>query len=148
MDNTYIQVAQELADLLETDYLSYYERLCNLENLYDKNTIKKIIDYPLYNTYYGNQLHALIYVTGTLEESVSEQIYGVYTSVPEDHGIKIFKKLLEYNIDLYQINYYNENILQNINCDYTMTKRINNTKFKKMIHDIIVSNSIMCLECE
>ena len=148
MNNTHTQVAQELADLLETDYLSYYERLCNLENFYKKNTIKKIIDYPLFDTYYGNQLHALIYVTGTLEESVSEPIYGVGTSVPEDYGIKIFKKLLEYNIDLYQINYYNENILQNINCDYAIVKRINNTKFKNLLHDIIVNNFIMCLECE
>lgn len=118
------------------------------KNFYKKNTIKNIIDYPLFDTYYGNQLHALIYVTGTLENSVAEPIYGVYTSVPEDYGIKIFKKLLEYNIDLYQINYYNENILQNINCDYTITKRINNTKFKKMLHDIIVSNFIICLESE
>ena len=148
MNNTHIEVAQELADLLETDYLSYYERLCNLENLYNKSIIKKIIDYPLYDTYYGNQLHALIYVTGTLEESVSEPIYGVYTSVPEEYGIKIFKKLLEYNINLYQINYYNENILQNINCDYAIARRINNTRFKKMLHDIIVSNFIECLESE
>ena len=148
MNNTYIQVAQELADLLETDYLSYYEKLCNLENLYDKSTIKKIIDYPLYDIYYGNQLHALIYITGTLEESVSEPIYGIYQSVPEDYAIKIFQKLLEYNIDLYQINYYNENILQNINCDYTLTKRFNNLNFKKRLHDIIINNFILCLDTE
>ena len=148
MNNTYIQVAQELANLLEADYLSYYERLCNLENLYDKSTIKKIIDYPLYDIYYGNQLHALIYITGTLEESVSEPIYGIYQSVPEDYAIKIFKKLLEYNIDLYQINYYNENILENINCDYTLTKRFNNLNFKKMLHDIIINNFILCLDTE
>lgn len=148
MNNTYIQVAQELADLLETDYLSYYEKLCNLENLYNKNTIKKIIDYPLYDIYYGNQLHALIYVTGKIETFTPISIYGIYQSVPEDYAIKIFKKLLEYNIDLYQINYYNENILENINCDYTLTKRFNNLNFKKMLHNIIINNFILYLDTE
>ena len=148
MNNTHIEVAENLFELLESDYILYYEKLCDLENIYDKNIIEFIVNHTSYNSYFGNQLHALIYVTGTLEESVSDPIYGVYTSVPEEYGIKIFKKLLEYNIDLYQINYYNENILQNINCDYAMTKRINNTKFKKVLHDIIVSNFIMCLEIE
>lgn len=31
MNNTHTQVAQELVDLLEIDYFSYYERLCDLE---------------------------------------------------------------------------------------------------------------------
>ena len=53
--------------------------------------------------------------------------------------------MLIYNIDLYQINYYNENVLENINYEGGLTKRINNNNFKKKLHDIFISNFIHCL---
>ena len=118
MNNIHIDIAENLVELLESDYILYYEKLCDLENVYDKNIIKFIVNHTSYNSYFGNQLHALIYVTGDLKEKPSQQhmnFYGSQTYVPEEFSIKILDKLLIYNIDLYQINYYNENVLENIN---------------------------------
>ena len=148
MNNTHIEVAENLFELLESDYILYYEKLCDLENLYDKNIIEFIVNHTSYNYYFGNQLHALIYVTGDLKEKPSQQhmnFYGSETYVPEEVSIKILDKLVLYNIDLYQINYYNENLLENINYEGGLTKRINNNNFKKKLHDIFISNFIHCL---
>ena len=149
MNNIHIDIAENLFELLETNYILYYEKLCDLENVYDKNIIKFIVNHTSYNSYFGNQLHALIYVTGDLKEKPSQQhmnFYGSQTYVPEEVSIKILDKLLIYNIDLYQINYYNENVLENINYDGGLTKRINNNNFKKKLHDVFICNFIQCLD--
>ena len=73
--------------------------------------IKKIIDCTHYESYIGNHLHSLTYVVGDLfyEDSKEKQIFGTKISVSEDLGIKILDKLVEYNIDLYDENYYKRN---------------------------------------
>ena len=80
----------------------------------------------------------LTYVVGDLfyEDSKEKQIFGTKISVSEDLGIKILDKLVEYNIDLYDENYYQETPLQNLNSD-GYTKRKNNLKFKKKITRIL-----------
>jgi len=86
----------------------------------------------------GNHLHAIIYVVGDLvNKNIPNGIYGSKISVPEDIGILILGKLIEYNIDLYDENYYNELPLKNLMSD-GLTKRKNNTKFKKTLQDYYI----------
>lgn len=132
----YIKISENLLDLLENNYIKYYDTLCNLKDTYDTDTIKKIVDYDAYRTYFGNHLHSLIYLTGDLKELPPDNatnFYGYNSVIPEDFAIKIFNKLLEYNVNVYQLNYYNQNPLQNIMCDSCLTQRINNNKLKKLI---------------
>ena len=68
-----------------------------------------------------------------------KQIFGTKISVSEDLGIKILDKLVEYNIDLYDENYYKETPLQNLNSD-GYTKRKNNLKFKKKLQEYYIRN--------
>ena len=142
MSKSFIDISEELFDLLENNYIAYYNTLCDLELQFDKLTIKKIIDNSVYRTYFGNQLHALIYLTGDLENAHSEKynIYGATTVIPDKFAIKIFNKLLEYNIDIYQKNYYKQTPLQNINCNSCYSYRVNNIKLKNIIKNKYISN--------
>ena len=142
MTKSYIDISEELFNLLENNYIAYYNTLCDLEIQYDKTTIKKIVDNSAYRTYLGNQLHALIYLTGDLENESSKKynIYGSTSLIPEEFSIKIFNKLVEYNIDIYQKNYYEQTPLQNIMCTECYSYRINNNKLKNAIKNKYISD--------
>ena len=103
--------------------------------------IKKILDCSHYQSYMGNHLHSLIYVVGDLfyEETKEKNIFGSKIAVSEDLGIKILDKLVEYNIDLYAENYYNESPLQNLKSD-GYSKRKNNLKFKKKLEKYYIDD--------
>ena len=134
--NDEIKISEELFDLLEYNYILYYNKLCDLELIYDKKTIKNIVDYTVYRTYFGNQLHALIYLTGDLfsiPKKEYKNFYGNQSLIPDDYAVQIFNKLVYYNIDVYQENYYTQTPLQNIMCSECLTYRINNTKLKNCI---------------
>ena len=135
MTKSYIDISEQLFDLLENNYIAYYNTLCDLEIQLNKSTIKKIVNNTAYRTYFGNQLHALIYLTGNLQNVSSEKIniYGNQYSIPDEFSIKIFNKLIEYNIDVYQENYYYQTPLQNIMCNDCYSYRINNNLLKNAI---------------
>lgn len=138
---TFPQISENLLQLLLENPEKYYEELCDLKNKYNMDLIKKILDCSHYQSYMGNHLHSLIYVVGDLfyEETKEKNIFGSKITVSEDLGIKILDKLVEYNIDLYDENYYEESPLQNLNSD-GYTKRINNLKFKKKLQEYYIHN--------
>lgn len=127
-------ISENLLTLLLENPEKYYEELCDLKNKYNMDLIKKILDCSHYQSYMGNHLHSLIYVVGDLfyEETKEKNIFGSKIAVSEDLGIKILDKLVEYNIDLYAENYYEESPLQNLKSD-GYSKRKNNLKFKKKL---------------
>ena len=127
-------ISENLLTLLLENPEKYYEELCDLKNKYNMDLIKKSLDCSHYQSYMGNHLHSLVYVVGDLfyEETKEKNIFGSKISVSEDLGIKILDKLVEYNIDLYAENYYEETPLQNLKSD-GYTKRKNNLKFKKKL---------------
>ena len=132
-------ISENLIKLLEKNPQKYYEELCNLKNKYNMDIIKKILDCVHYKCYMGHHLHALVYIVGDLffEEAKQKDIYGTHISVSEDLGIQILAKLIEYNIDLYIENYYNESPLQNL-MSHGFTKRKNNLKFKKKLQEYYI----------
>ena len=134
-------ISENLLTLLLKNPEKYYDELCDLKNKYNMELIKKIIDCTHYESYMGNHLHSLIYVVGDLfyEESKEKEIFGTKISVSEDLGIKILDKLVEYNIDLYAENYYQETPLQNLKSD-GYTKRKNNLKFKKKLEKYYIDD--------
>ena len=103
-------ISENLLTLLLENPEKYYEELCDLKNKYNMDLIKRIIDCQHYQSYMGNHLHSLIYVVGDLfyEETKEKNIFGSKIAVSEDLGIKILDKLVEYNIDLYAENYYED----------------------------------------
>ena len=138
---TFPQISENLLHLLLENPEKYYEELCDLKNKYNMDLIKKILDCTHYQSYMGNHLHSLIYVVGDLfyEDSEKKQIFGSKITISEDLGIKILDKLVEYNIDLYDENYYKETPLQNLKSD-GYTKRKNNLKFKKKLQEYYIRN--------
>ena len=132
-------ISENLIYLLEKNPEKYYEELCNLKNNYTMDIIKKIIDCTHYKCYMGHHLHAIIYMVGDLfyEEARQKDIYGTNISVSETLGIKILEKLIEYNVDLYIENYYDETPLQNLTA-HGFTKRKNNTQFKKKLQEYYI----------
>ena len=134
-------ISENLLTLLLKNPEKYYDELCDLKNKYNMELIKKIIDCTHYESYMGNHLHSLIYVVGDLfyEESKKKQIFGTKISVSEDLGIKILDKLVEYNIDLYSENYYQETPIQNLKSD-GYSKRKNNLKFKKKLEKYYIDD--------
>jgi len=131
----YPSISANLIKTLEENPDKYYEDLCALKNEYSSDIIKNIVDCVDYNCYMGNHLHAIIYVVGDLvNKDIPNGIYGAKIAVHEDVGILILDKLVEYNIDLYNENYYDELPLKNLMSN-GHTKRKNNTKFKKILQD-------------
>ena len=134
-------ISENLLTLLLENPEKYYEELCDLKNKYNMDLIKKILDCSHYQSYMGNHLHSLIYVVGDLfyEETKEKNIFGSKIAVSEDLGIKILDKLVEYNIDLYAENYYEESPLQNLKSD-GYSKRKNNLKFKKKLEKYYIDD--------
>jgi len=134
-------ISENLVQLLLENPEKYYDELCDLKNKYNMELIKKIIDCTHYESYMGNHLHSLIYVVGDLfyEETKEKNIFGSKITVSEDLGIKILDKLVEYNIDLYNENYYKETPIQNLKSD-GYTKRKNNLKFKKKLEKYYIDD--------
>ena len=134
-------ISENLLTLLLENPEKYYEELCDLKNKYNMDLIKKILDCSHYQSYMGNHLHSLIYVVGDLfyEETKEKNIFGSKITVSEDLGIKILDKLVEYNIDLYAENYYEESPLQNLKSD-GYSKRKNNLKFKKKLEKYYIDD--------
>ena len=134
-------ISENLLTLLLENPEKYYEELCDLKNKYNMDLIKKILNCSHYQSYMGNHLHSLVYVVGDLfyEETKEKNIFGSKISVSEDLGIKILDKLVEYNIDLYSENYYQETPIQNLKSD-GYTKRKNNLKFKKKLEKFYIDD--------
>lgn len=132
------KISEGLIKLLEKDGEKYYNKLCNLKETYTDENIKKLLNDTHYICYMGNHLHALIYLVGDLVEKPLDDVYGTKSSISEELGIKILEKFIEYNVDFYSENYYNETPLKNINSN-GYTKRKNNNKFKKKLQDYYIT---------
>ena len=136
---TIFHKSEKLIKILENDGEKYYKELCNLKEKYTNEEIKKLLNDTLYICYMGNHLHALIYVVGDLVQKPSDGVYGTKTSVSEELGVKILEKFIEYDVDFYSENYYNETPLQNLNSN-GYTQRKNNNKFKKKLKNYYINN--------
>ena len=132
-------ISENLINLLEKNPHKYYDELCNLKNNHTMDFIKKIMDCTHHKCYMGHHLHALVYIVGDLfyEEACQKNIYGTNIYVSEALGIQILEKLIEYNVDLYMENYYDETALQNLTA-HGFTKRKNNTHFKKKLQEYYI----------
>ena len=130
--------SEELIKILEKNGEEYYNELCNLKETYTDENIKKLLDYTHYMCYMGSHLHGLIYLVGDLVEKPLDGVYGTKSSVSEELGIKILEKFIEYDVDFYSENYYNETPLQNLNSN-GYTKRKNNNRFKKNLQDYYIT---------
>lgn len=134
-------ISARLIKTLQEKPEKYYEELCKLKNDYTEEYVKKIVNCVQYDTYMGNHLHTLIYVVGDLvfEESKKKNIFGTKIKIDEDTGIEILEKLVEYGVDLYNKNYYEETPLQNLSSK-GLTKRKNNEKFKRKLQQYYIDD--------
>tara|TARA_B110000902_G_C14258637_1_gene568914 strand:- start:260 stop:718 length:459 start_codon:yes stop_codon:yes gene_type:complete len=101
-------ISSILLNKLETTPTLYYYELCNLKNKYTPEFISKIIN-DISNTYIynGNHLHALVYLTGKLDNDLHDNelyFYGKNTYILENLSIYILEELNNYDIDLYCVN--------------------------------------------
>ena len=137
--------SEELIKILENNGEEYYNELCKLKETYTSDEIKKLLDNTHYMCYMGSHLHGLIYLVGDLVEKPLDGVYGTKSSVSEELGIKILEKFIEYDVDFYSENYYNETPLQNLNSN-GYTKRKNNNKFKKKLQEYYITrlNKTLC----
>ena len=133
-----IIISEDLIKLLEYNGEKYYKELCNLENNYNNEEIKKILNETHYICYMGHHLHALIYLVGDLVNKPHMDVYGTNYSISEDLGKKILEEFIKYDIDFDLENYYNETPLQNLNSNKGLTERKNNNNFKKKLKDYYI----------
>ena len=131
--------SEELITTLENDGEEYYRELCNLKEKYTNEEIKKILNDTHYISYMGNHLHSLIYLVGDLVKEPVQGVYGTNSSISEELGLKILEKFIEYDVDFYSENYYNEKPLENLN-GIGHTERKNNNKLKKKLQDYYINN--------
>ena len=125
-------ISSQLLKKLETTPTLYYYELCNLKNKYTPEFISKIIN-DISNTYIknGNHLHALVYLTGKLDNDLYDEdseFYGKNSYVFENLSIYILEELIKYDIDLFCVNSDNYTPLD---CLFhkTFTTRKKNSKF-------------------
>ena len=125
-------ISLQLLNKLETTPTLYYYELCNLKNKYTPEFISKIIN-NISNTYIynGNHLHALVYLTGKLNNDLYDEdsdFYGKNNYIFENLSIYILEELINYDIDLYCVNSDNYTPLD---CLFhkTCTTRKKNSKF-------------------
>ena len=136
---TIFHKSEKLIKILENDGEEYYKELCNLKEKYTNEEIKKLLNDTHYICYMGNHLHALIYLVGDLVNKPMDGVYGTNSSVSEELGINILEKFIEYDVDFYSENYYNETPLKNLDSN-GYTQRKNNNKFKKKLQDYYINN--------
>lgn len=139
-ENNYSDIEEEDSKLISLTLLNklektptlYYYELCNLKNKYTPEFISKIIN-DISNTYIynGNHLHALVYLTGKLNNDLYDEdsdFYGKNSYIFENLSIYILEELINYDIDLYCVN--NDNYTP-LDCLFhkTCTTRKKNSKF-------------------
>ena len=122
------RIAEYLYNILENDHMAFYDILSSAK-YYNLNITKYLNNLKVYNTWYGNILHCLVYLVGKLETPQEGPFYGCNSYISDDFAIKILNKLMEHNVDIYGKNYYNDTPIECIN-KYGITKRINNNLFK------------------
>jgi hypothetical protein len=128
-----IRIAEYLYNILENDHMGFYDILSSAK-YYNLNITKYLNNLGVYNTWYGNILHCLVYLVGRLEIPQEGPFYGYNSYISDDFGVKILNKLIEHNVDIYAKNYYNNTPMDCINKD-SITKRINNNLFKIKLID-------------
>lgn len=100
-----------LLNKLEKTPTVYYYELCELKNKYTPEFISKIInDISSPYIYNGNHLHALVYLTGKLDNDLYDEetdFYGKKNYIFENLSIHILDELIKYDIDLFCVNNMN-----------------------------------------
>ena len=74
-----------------------------------------------------------------MKNQKKKNIFGTKIKIDEDTGIQILEKLVEYGINLYSKNYYEETPLQNLSSK-GLTKRKNNEKFKRKLQQYYIDD--------
>lgn len=94
--------------LLEQDPETYLQHLEYCIN--NKIDVKSIINSKVYSTWYSNHLTCLSYLVGDLVNDAalydSESFYCQNSSINDNLGVEILKKLVILGVDLYSKNYY------------------------------------------
>ena len=138
MDDTYNPWVDLISTkVLEHDPERYHQLLQHcIDNQIDVTDI--INDRTEYHTWYSNHIMCLSYIVGDLENTPDDdsRFYGKNTVVNDHLGVNILNCLLKLGVDYDGKNYYGEDVFQSLASEHTLTKRIHNETFKKMIHNI------------
>ena len=137
------------SEYLNSNLLKNYpgEYLGLLESSIRNNiNLKSQIHSKEYHNWYSNHLICLYYLVGDLRyvpPQLEHNFYGKNTSINENLGIEILNALFSLDIDIYDSNYYEENIMDIIKNDenenYVLTSRINNKNFIEKLKKLIRS---------
>lgn len=125
-----------LLNKLEKTPTLYYYELCELKNKYTPEFISKIInDISSTYIYNGNHLHALVHLTGKLDNDLYDEetdFYGKKSYIFEDLSIHILEELINYDIDLFCVNNMNYTPLDCLFHKTCTTRKKNKTFITKL----------------
>lgn len=140
---------EDINYLLSSEYLNCYllenypgEYLGLLKSSIRNNIdIKEQIHNKDHHSWYSNHLICLYYLVGDLRSEHDGNFYGQNSKIDETLAINIMNALFTLGINIYDTNFYEENIMNLIeneeNGIYYLTSRINNEKFKKELKKMI-----------
>ena len=122
--------------------LEYYKKLEYFKKTYGYNFIKTIINISSHELYMGNHLHGLILITGDLifENTQNKQIWGINKSINDSISSKILTRLIEYGINIKNINYYKQTPYQSLIDKKSYTSRYNNNILKKNLQKYLIDD--------
>ena len=125
--------------LLEQEPETYLQHLeyCIHNNI----DVTSIINSKVYSTWYSNHLTCLAYLVGDLVNTESFNnsniiFYGKYSSIDDNLGVEILKKLLILGIDINSKNYYGHTVFDSLQHSYSISARSNNSLFKKYLNNL------------
>jgi hypothetical protein len=96
-----------LSKILEKQPDTFLEKIQKKENKED--VTKWVNDITEYSAWYSTGLMKLLYLVGESNTTLSkERIYGGFTTITEDLGIKIFDILIQSNPNLELKDYYGD----------------------------------------
>jgi hypothetical protein len=125
--------------LLEQEPETYLQHLeyCINNNI----DVKSIINSKVYSTWYSNHLACLAYLVGELVNDVALydsdtlSFYGQNSSINDNLGVEILKKLVILGVDLYSKNYYGYTVFDSMQ-HTSFNTRNNNSLFKKYLNTL------------
>ena len=124
-----------LSKILETQPDTFLENIQKPEN---KDEVAKWVnDITEYSAWYSTGLMKLLYLVGESNTTLSkEHIYGGFTTITEDIGIKIFDILIQTNPNLELKDYYGDTFKDKFQeNEKGKGLRKNNTKFLSHIKE-------------
>jgi len=127
--------------LLESDHQLYYQNLVKRTNPRNSSYLKDIMnDTTSFHSFNSPAIIQLAYLVGDLRlhgpELAYLNFYGKNSSISDDEGCLILDAMLLAGADIYVENFYEENILECLKHEHTLTARKNNEKFKLKIEKL------------